>query len=223
MRGRGPRWLGVMASLILGCSEPSQGLQPPSLEYALAGLAQGEPIQLVLHTSAGEVRCALDPGPAPRAVALFVGLARGRATWRDPAGRRVQRPLYRDIPFFRAIPNALLQSGCPVGNGTGHPGYRLPVERGPDDAERLRRSGALLLAHYRPAPGRSDPAAPPPGHVIGSQFAITLTDMSHLAGKVSVIGACRDLERVAAIAERVARHQSVRLRSVSFPGSAPPR
>jgi hypothetical protein len=36
--------------------------------------------------------------------------------------------------------------------------------------------------------------------VLGSQFAVTLTDMSHLAGKVTVLGRCQNLDRVAAIA-----------------------
>jgi peptidyl-prolyl cis-trans isomerase A (cyclophilin A) len=121
---------------------------------------------------------------------MFVGLARGRAAWRDPRGAAVtQRPMYRDLPFFRAIANAMLQSGCPIGNGTGHPGYRTPIESGANDASRFARPRALLLARYHPAPNRVDPDRPPPGHVIGSQFVVTLTDMSHLAGQIRVIGA----------------------------------
>jgi peptidyl-prolyl cis-trans isomerase A (cyclophilin A) len=202
-----------------GCSEASAPLRPPTTDEALAGLPTRDPIELSLRTSEGDVQCALSRASAPHAVALFVGLARGRATWRDPSGARVQRPMYRDMPFFRAIPNALVQSGCPIGNGTGHPGYRLPVESAPDDATRLGRPGVLFLARYRPAPNRVDPAPPPAGHVIGSQFVIGLADFGHLAGQVSVIGACRDLERVRAIAARVARRQPVQLRDVRFAGA----
>jgi cyclophilin family peptidyl-prolyl cis-trans isomerase len=130
--------------------------------------------------------------------------------------------MYRDLPFFRAIPDALVQSGCPLGNGTGHPGYRIPVEPSPDDAQRLGRPGALLLARYHPPPNRVDPAPPPPGHVIGSQFVITLTDMSHLANEVTVIGSCTDLARVGAIASLVATGgRRVELTRVSIEGVLP--
>ena len=130
--------------------------------------------------------------------------------------------MYRDLAFFRAIPDALVQSGCPLGNGTGHPGYRIPVESGPDDARRLAHPGALLLARYHPAPNRVDPAPPPPGHVIGSQFVIALTDMSHLANEVTVIGSCSNLARVGAIASLVAAGgRRVELTRVIVEGVAP--
>jgi peptidyl-prolyl cis-trans isomerase B (cyclophilin B) len=130
--------------------------------------------------------------------------------------------MYRDLAFFRAIPDALVQSGCPVGDGTGHPGYRLAVESSADDSQRLARPGALLLARYHPAPNRTDPAPPPPGHVIGSQFVIALADMSHLANAVTVIGSCSDLERVRAIALTVASgKRRVRLARVEVDGVTP--
>jgi peptidyl-prolyl cis-trans isomerase A (cyclophilin A) len=180
-------------------------LAPPASSVALAGIAAHRPIAVRLETSEGTVHCELDASSAPHAVALFVGLATGRARWRDPrTGETTTRPMYRDLPFFRAIPDALVQSGCPLGNGTGHPGYRIPVESRPDDAQRLARPGALLLARYQPAPNRVDPTPPPPGDVIGSQFVITLTDMSHLANEVTVIGSCSDLARVGGIASLVA-------------------
>jgi peptidyl-prolyl cis-trans isomerase A (cyclophilin A) len=175
-----------------------------------------ESIEAELNTSEGVIRCALTPARTPRGVALFVGLARGRAAWRDKRSTVTYRPMYRDLPFFRAIANAMVQSGCPIGKGTGHPGYRIPVESRDDDAVRLVRPGALLLARYQPAPGRVDRDPPSPGHVIGSQFVITLTDMSHLAGKVSVIGSCADLAVVARIAKRVSAGESARLRDVAF-------
>jgi len=192
------------------CSRPDPGagesgvLGPPSASVALAGLSLRAPIRIRLETSEGAVGCRLDPVRAPRAVALFVGLATGRARWRDRQGGIVARPMYRDLAFFRAIPGMLVQSGCPVGDGTGSPGYRIPVETSQDDAQLLGEPGALLLARYHPAPNRVDPAPPPAGHVIGSQFVITLGKMSHLAGEVSVIGTCVDLERVATMATLVA-------------------
>jgi hypothetical protein len=40
--------------------------------------------------------------------------------------------------------------------------------------------------------------------VLGSQFAVLLTDMRHLVGKVSVLGRCGDLELAREIAKRLA-------------------
>jgi hypothetical protein len=62
----------------------------------------------------------------------------------------------------------------------------------------------LVLARYQVPPDRTDPNPPPAGQVLGSQFAVLLTDMRHLVGKVSVLGRCGDLELAREIAERVA-------------------
>jgi len=190
---------------------PYGAVPPPSIEAALEGLAAEGELTAFIETSedpAHPIRCTLDPARSPRGVALFAGLARGRAAWRDPrAAAIVQgRRYYDGLLVFRAIPNLMIQSGCPAGDGTGHPGFRIEVESHPDDAVRLAKPGALLLAAYHPAPNREDPTPPPPGQVIGSQFVITLGDMKHLASKVTVIGACRerDLEHVSRIAEAVA-------------------
>jgi peptidyl-prolyl cis-trans isomerase A (cyclophilin A) len=214
----------LAAALWLSCArsdgEPSREatLQAPSLTQALEGLPARAALVASLNTSEGVVHCTLATARTPRGVAMFVALARGRATWRDKrSGQLTHQPMYRDLPFFRAIANAMVQSGCPIGNGTGHPGYRIPVESSADDAARLRRPGALILARYQPAPNRADPEPPPPGHVIGSQFVITLTDMSHLAGKVSVIGECQDLPVVARIAQRVSQGEPARLKDVLVP------
>ena len=112
----------------------------------------------------------------------------------------------------------MIQSGCPVGDGTGHPGYRIEVEPRADDAKLLREPGALVLARYTAPPGRVDPNPPPPGQVLGSQFAITLTDMHHLAGQVSVLGTCAELRTARHIAELVASRGRARLVRVRVSG-----
>lgn len=208
----------ALLAALVACSRDDARLVPPTLAHALQGLPAGDELRADLNTSEGTVRCTLTPTRTPHAVALFVGLARGRAAWRDPKSARVtERPMYRDLPFFRAIANAMVQTGCPIGNGTGHPGYRIPVETAADDAQRLTRPGALLFARYQPAPNRRDPNPPPAGHVIGSQFVVTLSDMSQLAGRVSVFGTCQDLNVIARIARRVSAGQSASLRAVPFP------
>lgn len=190
----------------LGCGRaPARrialGLAPPDPERVLAGLEPRARISARLLTDEGVIHCTLDAERAPHAVASFVGLATGRSAHRDPRdGSPTSLPLYTARRFFRAVPGVFVQSGCPFDDGTGHPGYRFAPEPNADDAARLG-PGALLLASYTPAPGRSDPEPPAPGQTLGSQFVITLTNMQHLAGRTTVLGRCQDLD----IVERLAR------------------
>jgi cyclophilin family peptidyl-prolyl cis-trans isomerase len=218
-----PRALGVSLGLVMACASTCRGgppqaeaLAPPEPSAVLADFPAGATITARLETDAGTMHCVLDPARAPRAVALFVGLAIGRAAWREPAtGTITRRPLYRDRAFFRAIAGVMIQSGDPRDDSTGHPGFRIAVEPHADDGQRLAEPGALVLARYTPPPGRTDPQPPPPGHVLGSQFAVLLTDMSHLTGQTTVLGRCGDLAVAAAIAADVAADRPRRLVRVS--------
>jgi len=176
-------------------------------------------VAIELVTDEGRVLCVVEPRRAPAALAIIVGLARGGHAWRDPrTGATTTRPLYRALRFFRTIPGGYVQVGCPLGDGTGQPGYRVPLETHADDRARLREPGALFAAVYHAAPNRPDPSPPPPGHVVGSQFAIGLGDMSHLAGQTTVLGRCSDLDVVRRIAARP-RASSARLESLVVPGA----
>ena len=198
----------LVAGSLLGCGKPApaERVGPPDPACALAGLDRAA-VPFTLETTEGPVRCTLDAARAPRAAAMIVALAEGRAAFRDRRGEVERRPYFDDMAFFRAIAGGLVQTGCAVGDGSGHPGYRIAVESDPEDANRLKRPGALLLARYTPPPNRADPAPPPPGEVIGTQLVIGLTDMSHLAGKVTVLGACEDLDVARRLAERVAHKE----------------
>ena len=211
------RVFALVPLLVFGaCHEDSA--RPPPTDVALAGLSTNSPIPFTFETTEGTLHCAVEPQKAPRAVAMFVGLARGLAPWRDPKTGTVRKqPFYAGLDVFRATEGSLLQSGCPLGDGTGTPGYRIPVEPSADDRQRLARPGALLLARYHAPPNRPDPHPPPPGDVIGSQFVITLNDMSHLAGDITVIGTCRDLDVAGRIASVVAhKERTVKVQRVDF-------
>ena len=152
--------------------------------------------RVTFETDAGTIQCEIDPARVPRAAAMVVGLARGKAPFRDQrSGKAIRRPYYDGLTFFRRMPGEIIQTGCPIGDGTGHPGFRIAIEATSRDAELLAHPGALFLAHYQPPP-RPDPDAPPPDHVIGSQLVIALVPMTQNLGAVTVLGRCGDLDVV---------------------------
>lgn len=188
----------ALAALVAGCASPAA----PS-PAAVFGATLPDRLAARMVTDEGTVHCTLEPSRAPRTAALVAALARGGFAWRDPrAGAVTTRPLYRDVPFHRVIPGVLVQGGCPRGDGTGHPGYRIPLETRADDAVRLAQPGVWFTATYTPPPLRRDPAPPPPGHVVGSQFVVGIVSMAHLAGRVTVLGRCDDLDVLRRIAAR---------------------
>ena len=84
-------------------------------------------------TSEGELVIALDPIAAPKTVNSFVYLARYH--------------YYDGLSFHRVIPGFVLQGGCPVGNGTGGPGYRFDDEL---PAPGRYQVGSLAMANAGP-------------------------------------------------------------------------
>ena len=68
---------------------------------------------------------------APNTVANFVKLS--------------QDGFYNGLTFHRVIPNFVIQGGCPKGNGTGGPGYKIDCELDGDNQYHDR--GVLSMAH----------------------------------------------------------------------------
>jgi cyclophilin family peptidyl-prolyl cis-trans isomerase len=67
-----------------------------------------------LNTSKGLIVLELDPKDAPNTVNNFVYLA--------------QHHFYDGMKFHRVLPNSIIQTGDPKGNGTGGPGYKFNDE-----------------------------------------------------------------------------------------------
>ena len=83
----------------------------------------------VFDTTLGEITCELFPDKAPVTVQNFVGLADGTKEFVDPKTReRTKRPFYDGLTFHRVIPKFMIQGGCPLGSGTGGPGYKFQDE-----------------------------------------------------------------------------------------------
>ncbi|MEN8258292.1 MAG: peptidylprolyl isomerase [Thermodesulfobacteriota bacterium] len=110
-------------------------------------------------TSKGNIKVKLFADKVPMTVASFVNLA--------------QRGFYKDLNFHRVINDFMVQGGCPLGTGTGEPGYRFEDE--------FDQS----LTHD--APGKLSMANAGPG-TNGSQFFITHVPCPWLDGKHAVFG-----------------------------------
>ena len=102
--------------------------------------------------------------------------------WNDDAINTVknfvtlaQSGYYDGLTFHRVIPDFVIQGGCPKGDGTGGPGYRIPCET--DGPRQRHEPGSFSMAHA----GRNTG---------GSQFFIVLTRerTKHLDGQHTVFG-----------------------------------
>jgi peptidyl-prolyl cis-trans isomerase A (cyclophilin A) len=125
-------------------------------------------------TSEGDFKVRLFDDKAPKTVANFVGLAEGTKEFTDPKTRqKTTRPFYDGLIFHRVIDGFMIQGGCPLGNGTGDPGYRFADEFGP--GLRHDREGLLSMANSGP-------------NTNGSQFFITLAPTPWLDNKHAIFG-----------------------------------
>lgn len=80
-------------------------------------------------TNKGSIIIKLFADLTPRTVANFIGLAEGSLEWTDPVtGKKQSSPFYTNLTFHRLIKGFMIQGGCPLGTGTGGPGYRFEDE-----------------------------------------------------------------------------------------------
>ncbi len=125
-------------------------------------------------TTEGNFTAKLFEKEAPKTVANFVGLAEGTKEWTEPnSGKKVKKPFYNGLIFHRIIDGFMIQGGCPLGTGTGGPGYQFADEFNP----KLRHSKSGILSMANSGPNTN-----------GSQFFITLGPTHHLDDKHSVFG-----------------------------------
>ena len=131
-----------------------------------------------LHTNHGDITVMLFGDQAPKTVDNFVGLASGTKEYSDPGtGERRTGKFYDGLTFHRVIEGFMIQGGCPLGTGTGGPGYKFGDEFHPD----LIFNKPYLLAMANAGPGTN-----------GSQFFITLGPQPHLNRKHTIFGEVAD-------------------------------
>ena len=123
------------------------------------------PLKATINTSKGAIKLKLHPNEAPLTVLNFVNLSK--------------RGFYDDLNFHRVIPDFMIQGGCPMGSGTGGPGYRFRDEFSPN------------LKHYKPGILSMANAGP---QTNGSQFFITHVPTPWLDFKHTVFGEVMDAD-----------------------------
>jgi len=131
---------------------------PPEDDELKTLVEEAKTARARIETEKGTIVFSFYPEDAPQHCAAFIKLAR--------AG------YYDGLTFHRVEPGFVIQGGCPEGNGTGGPGYRLPAEFN----DRPHVKGTVAMARS------SDPNS------AGSQFYICLDDARFLDKNYTVFG-----------------------------------
>ena len=123
-----------------------------------------------ITTDKGDILIQLTYQLTPATVGNFVALAEGTMkNTQKPLGT----PYYDGLTFHRVIPNFMIQGGCPLGTGTGDPGYRFDDEFHPS----LKHNKAGVISMANAGAGTN-----------GSQFFITHLPTPWLDNKHTVFG-----------------------------------
>jgi peptidyl-prolyl cis-trans isomerase A (cyclophilin A) len=125
-----------------------------------------------ITTAKGDILLRLHYNKTPLTVINFVGLAEGTLHL-GGSGKPTGAKFYNELTFHRVIANFMIQGGCPLGTGTGGPGYTFPDEFDTS----LRHDGPGVLSMANAGPGTN-----------GSQFFITHVATPHLDDKHTVFG-----------------------------------
>jgi cyclophilin family peptidyl-prolyl cis-trans isomerase len=126
-----------------------------------------ERITAVFETNLGTFEAELYAKECPETVWNFINLTEGRQKTEKPGN------FYDGLTFHRVIDGFMIQGGCPLGTGTGGPGYRFQDEF--DPSLRHDIEGIISMANAGPATN-------------GSQFFVTLGPTPHLNNMHSVFG-----------------------------------
>ena len=114
-------------------------------------------------TNKGTIKLNLYYEKTPITVSNFVNLAK--------------RGYYNNLSFHRVINDFMVQGGCPIGTGTGGPGYNFSDEFHPE----LRHDQPGVLSMANAGPGTN-----------GSQFFITHVETPWLDNNHTVFGKVMD-------------------------------
>ncbi|MBN2713360.1 MAG: peptidylprolyl isomerase [Planctomycetes bacterium] len=131
-------------------------VQLDALDITVEG--KGKIVGLKMETDEGDMDIALWPEVAPNTAANIIMLAKGG--------------FYDGLGFHRIIKGFMIQGGCPLGDGTGGPGFSLPAEFN----DRHHEKGVFSMARS----SDRDSA--------GSQFFLMHGKAPHLDGQYTAFG-----------------------------------
>ena len=123
-----------------------------------------------LSTSKGEIKIELEFEKTPGTVGNFVGLSLGLIS---NSIKPLGKAYYNGLKFHRVINDFMIQAGCPLGTGTGDPGYKFDDEF--HNELKHDRPGVISMANAGPSTN-------------GSQFFITHLETPWLDNKHTVFG-----------------------------------
>jgi FKBP-type peptidyl-prolyl cis-trans isomerase len=124
----------------------------------------------IVKTLKGNITLNLEFEKTPATVGNFVALCEGEM---KNSSKDLGVPYYKNLKFHRVINDFMVQAGCPLGTGTGNPGYKFDDEFHPE----LKHDKAGILSMANAGPGTN-----------GSQFFITHVPTAWLDNKHTVFG-----------------------------------
>lgn len=124
----------------------------------------------IVKTSKGNITLNLEFEKTPATVGNFVALCEGEI---KNSSKDLGVPYYNNLKFHRVINDFMVQAGCPLGTGTGNPGYKFDDEFHPE----LKHDKPGILSMANAGPGTN-----------GSQFFITHVPTAWLDNKHTVFG-----------------------------------
>jgi cyclophilin family peptidyl-prolyl cis-trans isomerase len=146
--------------------------KPPRFEFVA-----GKEYFWSIETNHGPMRVRLMPDVAPMHASSTIFLS--------------ELGFYDDLKFHRVIDGFMAQGGCPLGTGTGGPGYKYDGEF--SRAVRHDRKGLLSMANAGPGTD-------------GSQFFLTFVPTPHLDGKHTIFGEVTEgMDTLSALEQRGTR------------------
>ncbi|HEX5042729.1 MAG TPA: peptidylprolyl isomerase [Candidatus Polarisedimenticolaceae bacterium] len=125
----------------------------------VASFEPGKTYFVRMETNKGTIKIKMLPEVAPMHVTNFLYLTK--------------LGFYDGLSFHRVIPGFMAQGGCPLGTGTGDPGYRFDGEIGPKNKH--EKGGLLSMANAGPGTD-------------GSQFFLTFVPTSWLDKNHTIFG-----------------------------------
>ena len=122
------------------------------------------PIVTIEMEDGGVIKAELYPQTAPNTVNNFISL--------------IQKGYYDGLIFHRVIPGFMIQGGCPLGNGTGGPGWNIKGEFAANGVNNPLKHTRGVISMARAMNPNS----------AGSQFFIMHQDAPHLDGQYAAFG-----------------------------------